>query len=313
MPTDLAACLSPRWPAFLLAGLMILPTIAATILPSPAAGQPRQGSIRVTSFGPVKIHSYVSPADGWLVNTQIVEGPTELVIFDGQLLLQYAEEVADYAASLGKPVNRIIISHGHPDHWSGLQILTQRFPSARVYALPGIAEALTARGDAVLTGMRRMFGDRVASKVTIPTDTVTDGEQTIDGVKYDFRSYTDAESELQLTTLLPEQKVLLAFDLVFPARDHLFIVGPNFDHWIKILDDIKSDRSYETIITGHDGPADRTAFEATRVYLLNAKDAYANHTEAKGYADALKTTFPEREHSEWLDFSSRLLYARPRQ
>jgi hypothetical protein len=106
--------------------------------------------------------------------------------------------------------------------------------------------------------------------------------------------------------------VLLAFDLVFPARDHLFVVGSNFDHWIKILDDLKADKSYQTILTGHDGPADRTAFEATRVYLLIAKDAYANHTEAKGYADALKTTFPEREHSEWLDFSSHLLYARPR-
>ena len=51
----------------------------------------RMGAILVSQFGPVKIHSYLSPADGFHVNTQIIEGPTAVVIFDGQLLLPYAE------------------------------------------------------------------------------------------------------------------------------------------------------------------------------------------------------------------------------
>src|SRR6266851_1594625 len=54
----------------------------------------RMGAILVSRFGPVKIHSYLSPADGFHVNTQMIEGPTAVVIFDGQLLLPYADEVA---------------------------------------------------------------------------------------------------------------------------------------------------------------------------------------------------------------------------
>jgi glyoxylase-like metal-dependent hydrolase (beta-lactamase superfamily II) len=312
MPIDLAAYVS-RWPVALIAGLAIVPAIVMTaVSPSLGAGLARQGAVQVTQFENVKIHSYMSPVDGWLVNSQIVEGPTEVVIFDGQLILPYAEEVAEYAAQLRQPVTHIIVSHAHPDHWSGLQFLTERFPSARVYALRGIAEALKARGEGVLTGMRRLFGDRVASKVTVPTEVLAEGDQTIDGVAYKFKKYTDAESDLQLAALLPDQKVMLAFDLVFSPRDHIFTVAPNFDHWIDILQDLKANADYDTVLIGHDGPVDRTAFEATRVYLLNAKDAYATHADAKSYADALKTAFPDREQSEWLEFSSRLLYAPPR-
>src|ERR1700682_4752682 len=97
-----------------------------------AAASGRMGAILVSQFGPVKIHSYLSPLDGFHVNTQMIEGPTAVVIFDGQLLLPYADEVASYVQGLGKPVDRIILSHEHTDNWSGLQVLTEVFPGARV-------------------------------------------------------------------------------------------------------------------------------------------------------------------------------------
>jgi glyoxylase-like metal-dependent hydrolase (beta-lactamase superfamily II) len=70
----------------------------------------------------------------------MIEGPNAVVIFDGQLLLPYADEVASYVKTLRKPVDRIILSHAHTDHWGGLQVLSERFPDARVFALGGIAD-----------------------------------------------------------------------------------------------------------------------------------------------------------------------------
>src|SRR5216683_2637000 len=148
-----------------------------------AAAAGRLGSILVSQFGPVKIHSYLSPADGLQVNTQMIEGPNAVVIFDGQLLLTYADEVASYVQTLGKPVDRIILSHAHTDHWGGLQSLTERFPDARVFALDGIADQVRVRGPARLDGLRRTYGDKAATKVTVPTETITEGLQRIDGVR----------------------------------------------------------------------------------------------------------------------------------
>ena len=200
----------------------------------------RMGAILVSEFGPVKIHSYLSPADGLQVNTQMIEGPNAVVIFDGQLLLPYADEVASYVRTLGKPIDRIILSHAHTDHWGGLQVLTERFPETRVFALGGIADQIRAGGSARLDGLRRTYGDKAASKVTVPTETIGEGLQRIDGVAYDFRRFVDAESDLQLVALLPEQKVLLAFDLVFSANQHVFTGANHFDHWLVVLESLKA-------------------------------------------------------------------------
>jgi len=269
----------------------------------------RMGAILVSQFGPVKIHSYLSPADGFHVNTQMIEGPTAVVIFDGQLLLPYAGEVASYVQALGKPVDRIILSHAHTDHWSGLQVLTERFPDARVFALHGVADQLRARGQARLDSFRPIYGDRIATKVTIPTETITEGLQQIDGITYDFKRFVDAESDLQLAALLPEQKVLMAFDLVFSPNEHAFTVVDHFDHWMIVLESLKALQDYNTITIGHDTPVHRSAIDSTISYVKRAREIHAASADAKTYSESLKAAFPDRQQAGWVDFSAKLLYA----
>jgi metal-dependent hydrolase (beta-lactamase superfamily II) len=277
-----------------------------------AAASGRMGAILVSQFGPVKIHSYLSPLDGFRVNTQMIEGPTAVIIFDGQLLLPYADEVASYVQALGKPVDRIILSHAHTDHWSGLQVLTARFPDARVFALDGIADQLRARGQARLDSFRPIYGERIATKVTLPTETVTEGLQQIDGVTYDFKRFVDAESDLQLAALLPEQKVLMAFDLVYSPNEHAFTGVDHFDHWMIILEQLKALQGYDTITIGHDTPVHRSAIDSTITYIKRAREIHAASADAKTYSESLKAAFPDRQLAGFVDLSAGLLYAVPR-
>jgi hypothetical protein len=277
-----------------------------------AAAPGRMGAILVSQFGPVKIHSYLSPADGFQVNTQMIEGPTAVVIFDGQLLVAYADEVASYVQTLGKPVDRIILSHAHTDHWSGLQVLTERFSDARVFALDGVADQVRARGPARLDSLRRIYGNKIATKVTVPTETITEGLQRIDGITYDFKRFVDAESDLQLAALLPEQKVLMAFDLVFSPNEHAFTVVDHFDHSMIILESLKGLQGYDTITIGHDTPVHRSAIDSTISYVKRAKEIHAASADAKTYSESLKAAFPDRQQAGWVDFSAGLLYAAPR-
>ncbi len=274
-----------------------------------AAGPMR--AILVSPFGPIKIHSYLSPADGLQVNTQMIEGPNAVVIFDGQLLLPYADEVASYVQTLGKPIDRIILSHAHTDHWGGLQVLTERFPDARVFALDGIADQVRTRGPARLDGLRRIYGDKAATKVTVPKETITEGLQRIDGVTYDFKRFVDAESDLQLAALLPEQKVLMAFDLVYSPKQHAFTGGNHFDQWILILETLKALQGYDTIIIGHDTPVDRSAIDSTIAYVKHAKAIRSVSADAKTYSESLKAAFPDLQLAGFVDLSASYLYAAP--
>ena len=276
-----------------------------------AAAPGRMGAILVNQFGPVKIHSYLSPADGLQVNTQMIEGPNAVVIFDGQLLLPYADEVASYVQTLGKPIDRIILSHAHTDHWGGLQVLTERFPDARVFALDGIADQVRARGPARLDGLRRTYGDKVATKVTVPTETIGEGLQRIDGVTYDFKRFVDAELDLQFAALLPEQKVLMAFDLVFSPNQHVFTGANHFDHWMIVLESLKAFQGYDMIIIGHDTPVGRAAIDSTMTYVKRAKEIHAASADAKTYSESLKAAFPDRRQAAFVDLSASYLYAAP--
>ena len=280
-------------------------------LTNDAAAPGRMGAILVSQFGPVKIHSYLSPADGLQVNTQMIEGPNAVVIFDGQLLLPYADEVASYVQTLGKPIDRIILSHAHTDHWGGLQVLTERFPDARVFALDGIADQVRARGPARLDGLRRTYGDKAATNVTVPKETITEGLQRIDGVTYDFKRFVDAESDLQLAALLPDQKVLMAFDLVFSPNQHAFTGANHFDHWIIVLESLKALQGYDTITIGHDTPVDRSAIDSTMTYVKRAKEIHTASSDAKTYSENLKAAFPDLQQAGFVDLSASYLYAAP--
>jgi glyoxylase-like metal-dependent hydrolase (beta-lactamase superfamily II) len=241
----------------------------------------------------------------------MIEGPKAIVIFDGQLLLPYADEVASYAETLGKPIDRIILSHAHTDHWGGLQVLTERFTDARVFALDGIADQVRARGPARLDGLRRAYGDRATTKVTVPTETITEGPQRIDGVTYDFRRFVDAESDLQLAVLLPEQKMLMAFDLVFSPNQHAFTGANHFDHWLIVLESLRALQGYDRIIIGHDTPVDRFAIDSTMTYVKRAKEIHAASAGAKTYSENLKAAFPNLQVARFVDLSASYLYAAP--
>ena len=300
-----------------LAAGALLPLISLRLLADAAAetknaaAPGRMGTILVNQFGRVKIHSYLSPAEGLQVNTQMIEGPNAVVIFDGQLLLPYADEVASYVQTIGKPVDRIILSHAHTDHWGGLQVLTERFPGVRVFALDGVADQIRAGGPARLDRLRRNYGDKAAAKVTVPTETITEGLQRIDGVTYDFKRFVDAESDLQLAALLPEQKVLMAFDLVYSPKQHAFTGGNHFDQWIIILETLKALQGYDTIIIGHDTPVDRSAIDSTMTYVKRAKAIHSVSADAKTYSESLKAAFPDLQLAGFVDLSASYLYAAP--
>lgn len=276
--------------------------------PAEAAGL--EGTVVVTARGSVRIHSYISPADSFLVATHIVEGPSKLIVFDGQAVRPYAEAVATYIGRLRKPVDRIILSHGHPDHWSGLEVLTARLPSVPIYALAHVTSFVAAVGASMLGNLQRAFGDRAARNVTRPTAVLEPGKQFIDGIPFEFTEVVDGEANFQLLASMPQQRVMLVFDLVFGPADHMFTVQPTFDQWIATLERLKGIGGYDLVMVGHGVPTDRSALDANIAYLERARAIHAEAKDGSAYAAQLKAAFPDRAQPGWADFSGMVLYAR---
>src|SRR5205085_10001508 len=77
-----------------------------------------KGKVTINERGGAKIHTYAfSPTN---VTTHIIETADGLVVIDAQMTIPDTREAIAYTRSLGKPIRRLIISHGHPDHGLGL-------------------------------------------------------------------------------------------------------------------------------------------------------------------------------------------------
>jgi hypothetical protein len=128
---------------------------------------------------------------------------------------------------------------------------------------------------------------------------------------YDFRRFVDAESELRLAVLLPEQKVLMALDLVFSTNQHAFTGAKHFDHWLIVLESLRALQGYDRIIVGHDTPVDRVAIDSTMTYVKRAKEIHAASADAKTYSENLRAAFPNLQLPRFVDLSASYLYAAP--
>lgn len=267
-----------------------------------------EGSVRVLERDAARVHTYTAPEEGFLVNTHVIETDKRLVVVDGQLFMPYATEVADYIGRLEKPVERFILTHVHPDHYSGFQVLTERFP-APLYALGEVKDYVDRNAPEVLRTRREILGDGVAERAPRITDVLPIGEETIDGLTHGFEHVADAESEHQLVIDLPELGAIAPIDVVMPNEYHMFTGRPFFDHWTEVLRGLqrRADGS-EHLLVGHGGPTDPSAIDGNIAYLAEAKAIHAEAADHEEYARLLKERFPARSQEGFADVSGTLLY-----
>jgi glyoxylase-like metal-dependent hydrolase (beta-lactamase superfamily II) len=269
------------------------------------------GAVQTITLDRLKVHVYTPPDESLLVNSTIFELADRLIVVDGQIFQRFAREVADFIETLDKPVDRFVLTHNHPDHYSGFQTLTERFPGVQLAALPAVRDYVARMGQQVLDLRRSLFGDEIAGRVVVPDATVVPGELVISGVRFLFQEFTDAEADHTLTITLPDHGVVLVGDLLASEQHHLFTVSPHFDEWIAVVNQIRADVSrygIKTIIVGHGTPVGPEVLPANLEYLAAAKGAHAASGKAEEWVAAMSATLPERAPDMWLNWSSRMLY-----
>ncbi len=240
--------------------------------------------------GDVRIHTFVSSFEyGNIANaTHIIETKNQLVLIDPQFLVPYARAFRQYADSLGKPIDRLYISHRHPDHWFGLGAA---FSDVTSFALPETISFIQTDGEASRSDHWKL-GNLVPDQVVVPGKAATPGEETIDGVKYIFDRVTDTEIDFDLTIRLPELGVYFAQDLIYSGT-HLYLTQ-HMAHWIQVLQGmLVSD--YELFMPGHGLPADKNEVARNIEYLSAAQEAIGNGLANDAFKDFMLQRYPERK------------------
>jgi glyoxylase-like metal-dependent hydrolase (beta-lactamase superfamily II) len=241
-----------------------------------------------------------------VVNNHFIELPSQLIAIDAQYTLPYAKEALAYAATLGKPVTRLYVTHYHPDHLLGAAAF-----GLPIHALPEVKTKIDAVGDRVALEEHEKFPDAIPSHGEKPSILVTPGLETIDGVDIDFLHLQHAETEHALMIGFREQGILITQDLIYNGV-HVFISERAFDTWSEGLGQYKA-QVYEKILPGHGAPGGKELYDRMQNYLSKARGLLSQASDGDDLKARLIAAFPDFGGRTLLDHQKRFLFPRKAQ
>lgn len=249
------------------------------------------------------VHTLTAPEEVFANSTHILETENSLVLVDTQFLLPNAADFRAYADDLGKPIDRVFISHEHPDHFLGSEV----FADVPVHALQSVSDAIAANGDAEVAEKQGDFGaEAIAGSYVVP-EVVEPGTIEIDGVTMELSEVDDAEAEVQLVIRVPDYGVLVAGDLVYSGV-HLIMAGPA-DTWTVALNDLAADgESYPIVLAGHGVPGDQATIEANVAWLATASELMGTAENADDFEQGLVDAYPDLGMPAAIDFVTPFLF-----
>lgn len=258
--------------------------------------------VTVQNLGDVTVHSITAPEQVFANSTHIIETANTLVLIDTQFLLPNAMDFRAYAESLGKPIERVLLTHHHPDHFLG----GEAFADLNMYALAQTSDLIAEVGQAEVDEKQADFGPAIASTFVVP-QIVEPGAIEIDGVAFEFILVKNAEAEFQLVTRLPDYDVVAVGDIVYSGV-HLIMAGAP-PTWIEALEALKADSTDQTIVlAGHGMPGGADLYDANIAWLAKAGELIGTSNSGEEWKAGLIEAFPDLGMSAAMDFVGPFLF-----
>src|ERR1700724_450551 len=91
-------------------------------------------------FGPGVTEPRWSPTSSTLIS-----GERDAVLVDTFITMDQNRELAEWVTASGKNVTTIYATHGHGDHFFGVNTIRQRFPRARFVTVPDVIVIMRAQ------------------------------------------------------------------------------------------------------------------------------------------------------------------------
>lgn len=200
------------------------------------------------------------------VNAFVVEMKNSVVIVDTTLALSSAHELRKKAESLGKPIEAVIMTHGHPDHYSGLKV----FEDIPRLGSQGCLDFALSEDKVKASTAKGYLGDDWPDVRVFPNEIIRDNDSfSFGGMKFTFRDMGPGESDSDGIWFFEHDGVKHVFvgDLV-ANNCHCFFRDGHVREWMQILDRLEKDFGDSTqLYLGHgESPSGMEYIEWQRGY-----------------------------------------------
>ena len=243
------------------------------------------------------------------ISSTLISGKRDAVLVDTAITVDQNQKLVDWIAHSGKNLTAIYATHGHGDHFFGVNTIQKKFPKARFVATSEVIAVMRKQASVpvVESYWKPRFPGQIDSTLLI-ADELKDGVLELEGEQLISvpLGHTDTDS----TTCLHVPSIGLAVcgDALYNDV-HLHLGESNAEgrnEWIAALDTIESLKSVAAI-AGHKRPGAPDTpdnIEATRKYIRDFDRIVSQTKTALELHNEMLAIYPERVNPAVLWYSA---------
>ncbi|MFC1946390.1 MBL fold metallo-hydrolase [Chloroflexota bacterium] len=197
----------------------------------------------------VFLHSYL----GFNSNSTLIYGERDAILIDASQLLSDTHRMIADIIPMRRNLTHIYVSHFHPDHHFGLQVLKNAFPNAEIVALPSVVKDIiaTSSDKTEMWAIDRFGPDDIPRNTTIPTP-LHEPRLLLEDEEILVSDDWEGDSVNNSVVWIPSIRVACATDVAFHDC-HLWPIESNVKRRVKWRASIAQLREFDAriIIPGH--------------------------------------------------------------
>jgi glyoxylase-like metal-dependent hydrolase (beta-lactamase superfamily II) len=233
------------------------------------------------------------------ISSTLISGKRDAVLVDTFITVEQNRRLLEWIAKSGKNLTTIYATHGHGDHFFGVNTIRERFPDARFVASRDVITIMRqqASSEVLDSFWNSRFPGQIDANLAI-AEQLAGTVITLEGEK--LVSVPLGHTDTDNTTCLhvPSISLVVAGDAAYNDV-HVYLAESDTDtrkEWISALDTIESLKP-RTVVAGHkrQGRADTPSVVAeTRQYIRDFDRIAADTQTAKDLYKEMLALYPDR-------------------
>lgn len=251
--------------------------------------------------------------DGFGVTSTIIYGDTDAILVDAQFTLANAHRLVADLMELKRDLKVIYLTHLHPDHYLGLEVIKSVYPNAEIVAYKKAADDINQAYDFKIDYWGNTILKSNGANIKFDVTRLEDEVIYLEGQPINILGILCGDCVDIAALWIPTTRTLVASDLVFSGC-HVWVADmrspEQVNQWLETLDKLEA-LEPAVVIPGHSSfPAltlSPSAIGFTRQYINDFFKQLPTAADADGLKTAMERIYPGLPVKICLEYSARIL------
>lgn len=251
--------------------------------------------------------------DGFGVTSTIIYGDTDAILVDAQFTLSNAHRLVADLMELKRDLKIIYLTHLHPDHYLGLEVIKSVYPNAEVVAYKEAADDINQAYDFKIDYWGNTILKSNGANIKFDVTRLEDEVIYLEGQPINILGILRGDCVDIAALWIPSTRTLVASDLVF-SDCHVWVADmrspEQVNQWLETLDKLEA-LEPAVVIPGHSSfPAltlSPSAIGFTRQYINDFFKQLPAAADAEALKAAMERIYPGLPIKICLEYSARIL------